>query len=158
MLKIGAFTITTITGAEIHQVTSTGCRIPPNSKVIVTLDEDDFHTLLPNVLMTLSRPFTRHREGGKPLAKNDPEYLSHMFAKYGVHGVDGLEVGGEYVLGLKEKPRVRWDHVRWWEYGTKEEVLGKGLDGRKVRYGKAPHEAIVVDRSGVEPVRFSCVE
>lgn len=56
-----------------------------------------------------------------------------------------------------------WNVVRWWEYGVKEKVLagkgdGRGLDGRRVRWGPGPHPAIVVDGDGVEGVVFECVE
>lgn len=49
--------------------------------------------------------------------------------------------------------------MRWWECGIKEEVLGgKGLDGRRVKWGPGPHPAIVVEIASVEGVMFECVE
>lgn len=144
MLKCGDFTITTlINGCDVKQTISTHCRIPPPSKVFVSLNEQLFHTLLPNIPLTLSVPFTRSRKStaGKPLAKDNPDFASDGFAKHGARGVDGLEPGQDYVLRLAGKPRVSWDVVRWWDYGTKEHVLrvgceGSGLDGRKVRFGR----------------------
>lgn len=67
------------------------------------------------------------------------------------------------MLQLAGGSRVAWDTVRWWEYGIKEEVLhpegaGEGLDGRKVRFGKGPHEGIVVDATAFKGVVFKCVE
>lgn len=58
--------------------------------------------------------------------------------------------------------------VRWWEFGTKEEVLsggtatggggggGGGLEGRQVRFGRGPHEAVVIDLKTVGVVEFEC--
>ena len=166
MLKCGAFAITSLTnGCEIKQTISTHCRIPPPSKIAVSLNEQLFHTLSPNTPLTLSAPFTRSRNstGGKPFAKDDADFASDGLAKRGACGVDGLEPGQDYVLRLAGKPRVLWDVVRWWEYGTKEQVLGKegdgdGLDGRRIKFGPGPHEAIKVDSTGVRAVVFRCQE
>lgn len=207
MLICGALTITDLTtgGTKVRQSTRTHCRIPPPSKVIVTLNRALFHTLLPNTPVTLSTPFTRsHGSGGdtggegggsgnndsktKPLAKHDPKYLSSSpTAKHGAYGVDGLEPGHRYALGVAaendKESKVAWNVVRWWEYGTKEEVLrggggGRGagsgddgenesgaeagprmgLDPRKVKFGRGPHEPIVIDPAGVESVEFECFE
>ena len=167
MLTCGAFIIMTLTdGCEVKQSKRTHCRIPPPTKVPVPVNEKLFHTLLPNTPLTLSTPFTRSRTstGGKPLAKDDPEYASHRTARHGVCGVDGLEPGREYVLTLAPDPRVYWDYIRWWEYGARERILhadGDGtirLDGRTVKYGPGPHGAIKVDSTSVEAVVFQCQE
>lgn len=60
--------------------------------------------------------------------------------------------------------RVAWNVVRWWEYGTKEEVLSKkngdgaGLDGRQLKWGVGPHPPIQIDMDSVEEVLFECAE
>ncbi len=166
MLTCGALTITDLTtGSEVRQSSKTHCRIPPPSKVVVPLNEHLFHTLLPHIPLTLSAPFTRSRTktGGKPLAKNDPDYASDPLAKHGACGFDGLEPGHRYALSLASKPRVLWNIIRWWEYGRKEQVLhtdddGPALDGRRVRFGPGPHEAIVVDTASIGVVEFECRE
>jgi len=166
MLTCGALAYTDVTtGSEVRQSHQTHCRIPPPSKVAAPLDEDLFHTLLSDTPLTLSAPFTRSRKstGGKALAKHDPEYASDRSAKHGACGVDGLEPGHRYVLSLASKPRVRWDIIRWWEYGTKEQVLhadgdGGRLDGRRVKFGPGRHEAIVVDSARIWGVEFECGE
>jgi hypothetical protein len=78
-------------------------------------------------------------------------------------GVDGLWPGDDFVLRLASKPRIHWDVVRWWEYGTKDQVLHpegseSALDRRKVRFGCAPHEAIRIDKTSIKPVIFQCGE
>ena len=166
MLACGAFTITSLTnGCEIKQSVRTNCRIPPPSKVTVPLNEELFHTLLPNDPLTLSAPFSRSRteSGGRPLAKSDPDYASDRTARFGACGVDGLEPGNDYVLSLASTPRVHWNTIRWWEYGTKEQVLHpegneSALDGRKVKFGRGPHEAITIDTTSIRPVTFQCRE
>ena len=103
---------------------------------------------------------------------------SSTTTKHGAYGggggggvvVDGLEPGHRYLLSIaaENKSRVPWHVVRWWEFGTKEEVLsagtatgdgdgdGGGLDGRQVRFGPGPHEAIVIDSKTVGVVEFEC--
>ena len=166
MLKCGAFIITSLTnGCEIKQSVSTHCRIPPPIKVAVSHNERLFHTLLPITPLILSAPFTRSRKstGGKPLAKDDPDFASDGLAKHGACGVDGLEHGQHYVSSLAGKLRVRWDVIRWWDYGAKEQVLhaegdGSGLDGRRVKFGPGPHQAIMVDSTSIGVVVFDCQE
>lgn len=166
MLTCGSLTITDMTtGCEIRQSCLTHCRIPPPSKVTVLLNEHLFHTLLPNTPLTLSAPFTRSRTstGGKPLAKHDPAYASDRSAKFGACGIDGLEPRHRYALSLANKPRFFWNSIRWWEYGSKEQVIhvdgeGGGLDGRKVKFGPGPHERIVVDSASIGFVEFECRE
>lgn len=111
MLICGALTIIDLTtGCEIRQSCQTHCRIPPPSRVAVLLNEHLFHTLFPNTPLTLSAPFTRSRAstGGKPLAKDDPEYARDCSAKRGAGacGVDGLEPGHRYALTLASQPRI----------------------------------------------------
>lgn len=131
----------------------------------VSLNERLFHILLPNTPLTLSAPFTRSRtsNSGKPLAKDDPEYTSDHLAKHGACGIDGLEPGHDYVLSLASKSRVPWDIIRWWEYGTKGQILHSennqcGLDGRRARYGPVPHDAVTVDSTGIGFIVFQCRE
>lgn len=166
MLTCGAFIITDLTtGSEVRQSRSTHCRIPPPSKVAVPLNEQLFHTLLPDITLNLSAPFTRSRtsNGGEPLAKNNPDYTSDRSAKHGACGVDGLEPGHNYALSLASNSRVPWNIIRWWEYGAKEQVLhadgdGSKLNGRGVRFGPGPHEAIMVDSKSIGVVPFQCQE
>ena len=165
MLTCGAFTITSLTAdCDIKQSIRTHCRFEPPSKVTVPLNEQFFHTLLPNDPLTLSAPFTRSRTetGGRPLAKSHPDYASHRTARSGACGVDGLEPD-DYAIKLASSPRVHWNTIRWWEYGTKEQVLHpdgneSALDGRKVRFGRAPHEAITIDTTSIRAVMFHCRE
>lgn len=166
MLACGAFTITSLAnGCEIKQSVRTHCRIPLPSKVAVPLNEKLFHTLLPNEPLTLSAPFSRSRTetGGRPLPKSHPDYASDRRARSGACGVDGLEPGNDYVLRLASSPRVHWNVIRWWEYGTREQVLhpdGKesALDGRKVRFSRGPHEEIRIDTTSIGAVTFHCRE
>lgn len=166
MLACGAFTITNLAnGCEIKQSVRTHCRIEPPSKVTVPLNEKLFHTLFPNDPLTLSGPFCRSRTeiGGKPLAKTHPDYASHRRASSGACGVDGLEPGNDYLLSLASTPRVHWNIIRWWEYGTQEQVLypdgnESALDGRDVRFGRSPHEAITIDTASIGAVTFRCSE
>lgn len=175
MLNCGDFIITDLTtgGTHIRQSIRTNCRIPPPTKVSVPLNESLFHTLLPNVPLTLSAPFARTGDNPKPLSKIDSVSAEaetdgrnsneSSAARHGACGVDGLEPGHRYVLSLAIKPRVSWNVVRWWEYGTKEQVLrgdgdGAHLDGRRVKWGPGPHPAIVVDMASVTDVEFECVE
>ena len=156
MLAYGAFNIIYLsTGAEIEQSKRTLCRIPPPSKVAVSLNEEAFHTLYPNAPKILTTPFTRklNDDGGRPLAKDDPGY-----SKRGACGVDGLLAGYDYLLRLCDNSRLSWDHIRWWEYGTKEEILAKGLDGRKVKFSPGPHGPITPDKTGIQAIAFRCVE
>ena len=72
------------------------------------LNEQLFHTLLPNTLLTLLTPFIRSRPstGDKPLAKDDPDYMCHRNAERGACGVDGLEAGQDCVLTLARDPKI----------------------------------------------------
>ena len=166
MLSCGALVINDLTtGCVVPQSCRTCCRIPLPFKVAVALNERLFHTLLPNTPLTLSASFTRSRTstGGKPLAKHDPEYASDRSAKRGACSVDGLEPGHRYALSLAGKPRFYWNSIRWWEYGTKEQVLHVdgdrgGLDGRQVKFGPGPHERILVDTASIGIVEFECRE
>ena len=161
MLTGGAFVITDLTnGTEVKQSVRTHCRIPPPTKVSVPLIESLFHTLLPDTPLTISTPFTRARSNGVPLPKYHTNYEEGIPARSGACGVDGLEAGHRYALSLSGSHRVPWDSIRWWEYGTKEQVLsgedGVGLDGRTVRYGHGPHETIKLDISGIHALVFEC--
>lgn len=157
MIACGAFTIYDLeTGIEVKQAKRTHCRIPPPSKVQVDVNENLFHTLYPLTPLTLLAPFTRElRDGEKPpRACGDPEYSG----RHGSCGVDGLEIDHQYIMTLASNPRILWHHVRWWEYGTKEEILGAGgLDARVVKFRPGPHKPIEVDTSETRPVDFGCV-
>jgi len=129
----------------------------------VSLNKRPFHTLLPDTPLSLSAPFTRSRtsNGGKPLAKDDPDYTSDRSAKHGACGVDGLEPGHDYVLNLASNSRVSWDIIRWWEYGTKEQILhAEGnesqSDGKAVKFGSGPHDAVMVDSTSFRAIAFQC--
>jgi hypothetical protein len=164
MITHGAFAIHYCSsGAEVKQTLRTLCRIPPPTKVSVNLDESLFYTLLPYTPLTLSSPFTRKPEGGKPRAAIDPEYLSDRSTRHGSCGVDGLEPGYDYLLSMATKPRIFWYCIRWWEYGIKDDVLHPNgatneLDARKVRFGPGPHQSIEVDTSSLRPIEFRCEE
>ena len=166
MLACGAFTITCLTtGCEVKQTVRTHCRIPLPSKVPVPLNEQLFHTLLPNHPLTLSAPFSRSRTdtGGRPLPQLHPDYASDRRARSGACGIDGLEPGNDYVLSLARTPRIPWNIIRWWEYGTHEQVLypdgnESALDGWKVRFSRGPHEAITIDTTSIGVVTFHCRE
>lgn len=125
----------------IKQTTRTNCRIPPPTKITVPLDESMFYTLYPGRPLTLSAPFTGSSK--RPGTAN---------------GVDSLDPGHKYMITLSGSQRLQWYKIRWWEYGTKEEVLAKGLDGREVRYGKGPHEPIEIDIQGIreQPIYLDC--
>lgn len=164
MLTCGAFAIHYCSsGAEVRQNLRTLCRIPPPTKVPVNLKESLFYTLTPYEPLTLSAPFTRKPKGAKPRAASDPAYLGDRSARHGSCGVDGLEPGYDYVLSLAGQPRMFWNHVRWWEYGTKDDVLhpngaANELNARKVKFSPGPHERIEIDTSSLQPIKFRCEE
>ncbi len=67
------------------------------------------------------------------------------------------------MLNLASNPRVSWDIIRWWEYGTKEHVLhAEGnesqSDGRAVKFGHGTHDAIMVDSTSIRAIAFQCQE
>lgn len=151
-LVSGAFTIHDLrNGMEVPQVVRTSCRIEPPSKVQLKLDEVKFLTLQPSTPVTLSAPFSR---SSPPRAASDPAYTQKRAC-----GVDGLEPGGHYLLTLENDTRSHWHHVRWWEFGTREEVLGGGdLDAREVMFRSGLHEPLDIDTSLARPVEFRCIE
>ena len=115
--------------------------------------------------MTLSAPFNLNQvvSSEKPLTENDPQDGGESSASHETSGANELKIGHRYSLGLASVSRVNWRFVRWWEYGTKEEVLrpdgeGRRLDGRRVAFERGPHEAIEIDVSAAGDVRFECVE
>lgn len=164
MIRHGAFIIHyRSSGAEVKQNVRTFCRFPPPTKVPVRLDESRFYTLLPYTPLTLSSPFTRKPEGGKPRAASDPGYLNDRSSSNGSCGVDGLEPGYDYVLSLASQPRISWYRIRWWEYGTKDDVFhpngnANHLDARNVKFSPGPHQPIEVDTSSLRPIEFRCEE
>lgn len=65
------------------------------------------------------------------------------------------------MVSLSSQSRIYWHIIRWWEYGTKEQILHPegndgGLDGRKVKFGRGPHEAITIDTKDIGVVAFQC--
>ncbi|KAI1348767.1 hypothetical protein F5Y01DRAFT_291145 [Xylaria sp. FL0043] len=138
-----ALIITDLTNNTIvKQTKRTHCRIPLSKKVVVPLDESLFYTLHPSQPLTFSAPFT-----GSSTSRFS-------------NGVDGLKPGHRYMITFSDSRRSQWNRIRWWEYGTKEEVLARGLDGREVRYGKGPHEPIEIDVSGIreKPIYLECMQ
>ncbi|KAI0425313.1 hypothetical protein F5Y09DRAFT_352360 [Xylaria sp. FL1042] len=125
---------------DVKQTTRTHCRIPLPRKVAVPFDESLFYILLPGQPLIPLAPFTGSSKSRSP------------------NGVDGLKPGQRYVITLSGSQRFQWNRIRWWEYGTKEELLAKGLDGREVRYGRGPHEPIEIDISGIQgnPIYLDC--
>lgn len=152
MLVSRAFTIHDLrNGMEVPQVIRTNCRIKPPSKIELKLGENGLLTLHPSIPVTLSALFSR---SSPPRAASDPAYTQKRAC-----GVDGLEPGGHYLLTLKNDTRSHWRHVRWWEFGTKKEILGAGdLNARKVRFRSGRHEAFDIDTSYARPVEFRCIE
>ncbi|KAI0861465.1 hypothetical protein F4860DRAFT_171892 [Xylaria cubensis] len=124
----------------VKQTKRTNCRIPLPQKVAVSLDESLFYTLYPNRPLTLSALFTGPSK------------------RHAANGVDSLKPGHRYIITLSSSQRLRWNRIRWWEYGTKDEVLAKGLDAREVRYGRGPHEPIEIDITGIleKPIYLDC--
>ncbi|KAI1751257.1 hypothetical protein F4782DRAFT_200674 [Xylaria castorea] len=124
----------------VKQTTRTNCRIPLPQKVAVPLDESLFYSLYPDQSLTLSALFTGSSK--RRIA----------------NGVDNLEPGHKYMITLSGSQRLQWNRIRWWEHGTKDEVLAKGLDGREVRYGRGPHEPIEIDITGMpeKPIYLDC--
>ncbi|KAI1365886.1 hypothetical protein F5Y08DRAFT_302893 [Xylaria arbuscula] len=119
-----ALTITDLAdGTVVKQTMRTHCRIPLPKRFAVPLDESQFHTLYPSQSLTFSAQFT--------------------------NGVDSLVPGHKYMIAVSRSQRLQWYRVRWWDFGTKEEVLAKGLDGRQVRYGKGPQEPIDIEITGI---------
>lgn len=118
----------------------TDCRIPLPSEVAIPLDESQLYTLYPGQPLTLSALFTG---SSRPRTAN---------------GVDNLVPKHKYMITISGSQRLQWYRIRWWEYGTKEELLAKGLDGRQVRYGKGPHEPIEIDTTGIaeQPIYLEC--
>ncbi len=67
------------------------------------------------------------------------------------------------MLNLASNPRVSWDIIRWWEYRTKEQIQhAEGdesqLDGRAVKFGSGPHDAVMVDSTSIRAIAFQCQE
>jgi hypothetical protein len=159
MLSCGAFRIVDLaTGTDVHQSVRTHCRIPPPSKVQVPLRETLFHTLHPNTPLALSASFGRDR---KPLSRYDPSYGEDHNGRGNSKGVDGLVPGSRYLLVAAEKPRIQWNSIRWWDYGTRDQVHNRpdgGLNGREVAHEQGPQPEIVIDPKSVPPIVFECQE
>ena len=163
MLRHGAFDIHyRSSGAEVQQTKRTYCRIPPPTKVNVELDESMFLTLQPHTPYTFSSPFCRSLRGDKPRSASELGDLDDR-RRRGACGVDGLEPGYDYMLSLTANPRIHWRYIRWWEYGTKEQVLYSDgdtceLDARRVKFGRGPRNPIKIDTSNAIFIEFRCEE
>jgi hypothetical protein len=83
------------------------------------------------------------------------------------HSADSiLFLGWEFSIVLDdqllvptEKPQIPWNSIRWWDYGTRDEILNapnRRLDGRSVAVGSGPHPTIVIDLKIVTPIHFEC--
>ncbi|THY52477.1 hypothetical protein D6C99_04132 [Aureobasidium pullulans] len=94
-----------------------------------SFDEELYLTLLPNIPVTLSRPFGRGNSGTvKPLPKSivqkgweldDQGNPMKIRRSQSATGVDGLEAGKEYRVGLNMELLEKCK----WSFATKDEVL-----------------------------------
>ena len=159
MLKCGVLSIISLTtGAKIPQHSSRRCKIPLPFKVKIPLLEERFFTLAPELPVTFTEPFLPYRTvfEDKSLAMKKLAGSDHESATNRGYGVEGL-VPDDYVLHLTPQStwQVDWTHVRWWDYGTKEEVLSQGLDGRPFRYSPGPYEPLLIDTSPVTATLYT---
>ena len=134
----------------------THCRIPPPTRVQVTLDPNLFYTLRPLVPLVLSTPFAwPSGDQGQFRATSDPRYGP---IRDPCHGIDGLRPDSRYVLTLSKRSRILWHRIRWWQYGIKDNILAAAdLDPRRVKYSPGPHDPIEIDTSHISPIWFSCL-
>ena len=117
----------------------------PAHKSSSAMREHLFHTLMPNTPLGSSAPFAPNI---KRLIKSHSDTDPHPPPHSSMHGLAALPPGQWYLLVIDESTRIRWNYVRWWDYGTKDEVLnpgGKKLDGRKVAHSLGPHPAIEIN-------------
>lgn len=100
-------------------------------------DEALYLTLLPGIPVTLSRPFGRGKADGTVVSKPQPKHIVQQGWELNdqgepmrirrstrATGVDGLEAGHNYSMGV----RLEMLEGVWWASCTKEEVL---VDERK---------------------------
>ncbi|KAI1111618.1 hypothetical protein F5Y14DRAFT_305140 [Nemania sp. NC0429] len=154
MLRNGtALLITDLAGDRVvEQIKRKPCRIPPPSGVFVPLTESKLQTLYPEQPLVLAAPFSinfkRQNNSSESEARKDERESSDR----------PLIPSHKYKVSLSGHRHLPWDSIRWWEYGMKDEVLGTGLDGREVRYGRSPHGTILVDTSQIDTIVFDCTE
>lgn len=105
-------------------------------------------TLLPEEPVTLSEPFGPSGDTYPAMALNDPRRVGTLPGgarrSLGIYGVDGLEVGKEYSLGVSEYAKGCY-----WKWGTKEEV------GKRIGSDNSDGEIIKFDPEEITEVKFS---
>ncbi|KAI0508762.1 hypothetical protein F5B22DRAFT_619495 [Xylaria bambusicola] len=161
MLRNGTALIVTdlVNDCTVEQTKRRPCRIPPPSKTSVPLIESQLCTLYPKQPLLISAPFfIRFRQQSALLHATDPIQAVGIEMDERSGNVHPLVPGHKYKVSLSKDEHLRWDSIRWWRYGTKEEVLKRELDGRAVRYGNSPNGVIAVDTSRVAPIVFTCTE
>ncbi|KAI1195864.1 hypothetical protein F5X97DRAFT_326093 [Nemania serpens] len=132
-------------------------RTPPPPRYPVSVMDWQLHTLFPGQPLLLSGhfsvPFKQSRENYHPgqgccsEIDRSPSICAHP-----------LIPGRRYKVSLSGDEHMRWDRIRWWQYGTKDELLDGYLDGREVTYGDGPHGSISIDTSRIDPIVFECAE
>ncbi|KAI1170792.1 hypothetical protein F4777DRAFT_567785 [Nemania sp. FL0916] len=136
----------------VEQVKRRPCRIPPPSSVSVPLIESKLYTLYPEQPLILAAPFFINPKKQNNSSERDIETDERQSDD------QPFIPGHRYKVSLSGHRHLPWDSIRWWEHGTKEEVLRRGPDGREVRYGNSPHGTIAVDISRIHPIVFECTE
>lgn len=157
MLAEGKFRIFDLTNnLEIQQRKTRFCNFEPPSKVQAPLREHLFHTLYPEIPLVFETDFGGEKHATKAL--RGPEFaLDSKYPRMKARGVDGLEPGHHYRL---ESEQGR-GHIRWWEYGEKEEVMNPPsgrLDGRRIayRHESSPRRGIHLNKGNTSKIFFSC--
>ncbi|KAI0398884.1 hypothetical protein F4802DRAFT_591719 [Xylaria palmicola] len=144
----------------VEQVKRRPCRIPPPTSVSVPLIESHLYTLYPEQPLVLSAPFSVRfkQQNQSPSTSTDPAQEWGSQTDRRSSSTQPFVPGHSYKVSLSGDRHLQWYSIRWWEYGTKEEVLARGLDRRVVRFGNGPHKPISVDISGINPIIFRCTE
>lgn len=136
-LSNDGITITDLTTSTAVPTSVVRIQRTPIARLRGSGDGDLYLTLLPDIPVTVSRPFGRGKADGtivsKPLPKhivqqgwelNDKEEQMKIRRSKKATGVDGLEAGHDYSVGV----RLEMLEGVWWTFATKEEVL---VDERK---------------------------
>ncbi|KAI1179714.1 hypothetical protein F4777DRAFT_396645 [Nemania sp. FL0916] len=166
MLRNGtALIITDLTSnCIIEQNKRKPCFIPPPPRVSVPLIESHICTLYPDQPQVFSAPFNvkfRHR------LQNGSLVESSTLGRAQGESPDTdrtpssdppLVLGHRYMVSLSDDGHLPWHKIRWWEYGTKQELLERGLNGRTVKHGPAPHGGLHVEKLQIKPIIFTCTE
>ncbi|KAI1108450.1 hypothetical protein F5Y14DRAFT_436163 [Nemania sp. NC0429] len=153
-----AFIITDLASNRVvEQIKRVPTRTPLPSRFSVPVLDWQLYTLYPEEPLLLTGPFFLHF---KQLPEKGPEMERDWVSIMGgsPSSAQPLLLEHRYMISLSGDEYMRWDKIRWWEYGTKEELLKRGLDGREVTYGAGPHGSISVDTSQIEPIVFKCTE